>query len=555
MVNLTQEPGPLTLSRNQIVYKFLATDVFGNIYGPKPASAQLTAGDTGYPDGSTVTITINNIDGVSHSVQFFAVTNPGTPNQILAATGTIDISYYDTVAAKIQQHPEIGPFLVMSTDDDDPFFNLIATGINTSDNFSVSFAQTGISGATTVETAAVPDNTPTNYRIIVEVFVETADSTYDSIAIVEAIPDADGMAVFDFAEDIHKAIVGTLATPPLPSVDNVDVIKSDVIRQHLVRYREDYDGVTPSWTVAGYKRTLCGGIEKQLFADAGFFSSFGADNSILSWYPSGKTVSLDQPEYLPYYNYHDTIKSIYLEVVLVDEDGNTTTVDKFYTPTIFADPESIYLIPVGYNQLELSNEGVAVKKYIVRVAEKPETPTPDPPTYFSQARIYYVDDNYYHDKRYITYLNSFCLPETLRCLGVQDKTLNIERQISDNILPVEYQALESETQQHDHLYQNEYTYRSGYLSKAEVDALQELLIYNNTYEIIDGDYRALLLTTDKFNLYSSRQFLHSIEFRAVPRYKEKNYSNKNIPLGDAVAAGGWNTGDGFWWEENNKAYT
>ena len=554
-VAILQQPDPISLSRNQIVYKIQANDAFGNIYGPKAATAELNSPAAGYPVNSTIQVEWTNTDGTTSSITFTAVATPTADDQILASVANQTITYFEQVAEKISSHPSISPFLTVSADDNAPTFTLNFTATDSNASISITITPTGITGSSTTSTDAVADNTPDNYRVIAELFFENNDGLFESKLTISEKPDGSGVIAFDLADDLHKLLKDSFTSPPIPAFDNNIPLQSNILKKFYIRYREDYDGFTATWSESAIKKVMAGGLSKQNFANRDFFGSLHEGNSLLTWYPTGKTVSKEQPEYIAWYNYTDAQQVIYLEVKMLEEDGTETVIRKFEANLVTVQPEEVYLLPCGYDQLELEDQGLDIKKYTVRVALS-EDPIPVTATYYSQSRSFYVDTTYYHDSRYIVYLNGFSVPETLRCLGIKDTFLEVQRQEAEQILPINYQELAAEYTQYDVSFFNPYIYRSGYLSQGEVDALQELLIYNYSYEVRTDGFLPLRITDTRYSIFTSRQFLHSIQFRVRSRYTEKAYSNGNIPLDNPSAAPGfWNTGDANWWDGNSQPWS
>lgn len=552
MLVQNEYPGDISLSKNQMIYKFRATDGTGVPYGPHGVSAEVTTNILSYIAENTLSVQWTEPDGTNKQVNFIAKTTPNPTSLIefQAQTGAIPADeYFPVVAAKIQAHPYISPHFTVQSIFIDPKWQIKITATDTDPDWDVNFIITGISGSsepTTSTAGVVADNTPDNYEVLIELFFQPVwDGEYLKIAFLSAKPDKDGYVIFDIQDMIHKQIKASFINPPMPVFSNTEPQLANIIRRHYVRYRENFTGATTNWTYSGYYKTLCGGIKKNLFADYGFFFELDKDNSLLTWYPDGKTVSTDQPEYIAWFNYMDEDTEVMLEVTIMDADGNIDVLIKHDTGDIILVPKKeVLLIPVGYDQLELGDESMDIVKYSVRVIKYVEIPTI--PTFYSQPRSFYVDKCYYEDKRYIAYFNGFCVPQTLRCLGQLSKDLIVDRTEAQKVLEPAYGSLESETFQFEETFMNYFVYRSGYLSRFEVDALQELLIYNDAYEIYNEGYIPLRLTDKKYKIGESRQFLHSIEFKAEPRFIEKSYSNIVMPLDPGQY--GWSTDLGEFWQ-------
>lgn len=553
MISVLQQPGSISFSKNQVVYKFFASDVMGNAYGPKAASAQITTTDQAYPIGASLKVSWTDADGLSKFVDFAFNDTPTGESQLQAQpSGQLSLQYFASIAEKIGNHHLISPYFTVDSNQVGTDFQILITAIDTSLSWSVNFTETNTGDVVTSNTStpATADNTPDNYGLLVDIFLEeTCNGVYNKIATLEGDPDPNGIIVFDIAEMLSKEIAEGYNVPPVPNFNNTAPLIADNIRNHYVRYREIFDGSEDDWTNISEKKILHGGIKTNLFAAFDFFASMSETNSFMTWYPDGKLLSKDQPEYIAWYNYQLVPREIKLEVTLVNVDGTSTIISKHDIDPITVEANDVCLIPVGYSQLDLSAQaGLEIKKYLVRVKSTNDT------DYFSQSKSYFVDSSYRQDNRYIMYLNSFSVPEVLRCTGTQDKSLKVEAEESERVLPVGYQSLESQSIQFNESFANEFIYRTGYLNKYEVDCLQELLIYNNAYEIHEDGYVALKITSKSYDLYNTRQKLNSLQFKAELRFKDKSYSNINIPLSPLQS--GWaNNPNEFWWGENQQPWT
>ena len=548
MIEVLQQPENIALSNNQLVCKFRAITDFGKPYGPVGAKATIGVGATGFPAASTLILTWTDTNGAQSIVTFTAVASPSSDNEIQSAATAQPFSYFEAIAAKIQNHPHIAPYFILSAGDDDPTYLITAQSIDTNESITIAWTSTDVTVGSNSATPAEPDDTPGNYKLEVDVYQEGVH-----LGIVQGDPDKDGIIAFDISEILHKSMIEGRAYPPIPVFGNTLPLLSNTTKQYHLRYRETFDDSDEGFQYLDTKKLLYGGIKKNLFADYDFFTSLTETNSILTWYPNGKDVSLDQPEYISWYNYLPTTEKIMLSVRLINEEGDATTFFKFLEDPIDVLPGHVINIPVGYNQLGIGDEDFETVKYTVQVCQHQAAPA-IPIIYYSQLRSYYVDDNYYHDKRYIMYLNGFGVPQTVRCLGELDTGLTITRQTSEKILPIDYKSLESETIQVDAEYKTPFTFRTGYLSKWEIESLQELLIYNDAYLITERGFTPIHLTEKKFNLGGSRDSLHSLTFKAVPRFTDKNYSNINFPF--EAAQTGWATDPNtFWWDDNSQNWS
>lgn len=560
MLTLLSQPASIALSRNQLVFKFEVTDGSGDAYGPIGVRSRVeTSGASTFANDDTLVIDWTEPDGSTHSFTFTAKTTPTDDDHIPAdISGYISLQeYFADVANHINANPIISPLFTSYMVSDSPNIYLYIETQEISNNWAVAFDISGItppSFSTTDYDTITADNTPTNYKVFLDVFFESSfeSGTFEKVVELDSEMDEDGIVTFNIENIIHSETKESLSNPPLPVFDNDELFLSDTLRRYYVRYREDYDGISPSWTTVDIKNIVCGGIAQNLFADFDFFTNLAANNSLLSWYPDGKYVSTDQPEYIHWYNYTGSTQNIVLEVKRYGASGLINSFYAFDTGSpIDIEDSKIISIPAGYDQLDINNTNCL--KYTVRVVDASSDWEGGSPSYFSQERNYYVDYKYYEEKRYIQYLNGFCLPETMRCIGAFSNQLNVTREESRKILTPDYSSTFTEKFQHEEEFENRFTYRTGFLTRYEVDALQEAMIYNKIYEVYDYGYIPLFNEDKKFDIYDTLQDLFSIEFKATPALYGRTYSNLNIPLSDdqegwALVAGDyWRTRFGLKW--------
>jgi len=218
-----------------------------------------------------------------------------------------------------------------------------------------------------------------------------------------------------------------------------------------------------------------------------------------------------------------------LEIVGYTEDSTLSTIFLFDNNGGFdVNPNECVVFPVNYLIISIQNN--VVLKFTIRIVDGTSAYDSGSPVYLSPLRTYYVDYDYYDTVKTLLYLNSFFLPETLRLTGEQKKDLQVSRQISQRILEANYSTVSKEVEQFDFDWDNVWTFRTGHIRKAEVDALQELLIYNSAYEITETGYRPLLLDGRRYEIENSLEFLNSLEFSAVRALKAVNYLNFFLPI-------------------------
>ncbi len=553
MITLIEQPAPLVLTRNPAILKIRATDANGQAYGPKAAGVRLTLTAAAFADGEQLSLQWTDAEGSQSSVAFTVVVNPTEAEQLPSRAGQSMIDYLQLLLDRFRAHPIVGSYFIIQSGNDFLEFRAIeaASGWLVEMTLLTTNAST-----TTLDYDS--DNTPNEYRLLLDVFTETGYQTgqYRIINKADGLPDGDGYCTWDFSSALETGLQAGLPEPPLPSWGIQDIIPAGNTIRYALRYREDYQDIYTEMPIDGQWQTLpsqlamSAGISQALFAESDFFSDIDASNSLLHWWPLGKTVAVDQPEYLAWYNYRGEASEIEVQLVTFTEAGQQDPSYPYAAQRYTVPTNEVALIPVSPTALGLGED---VLKYEIRVGwQNPNIVggINDPANgvrfdIYSPFRSYYIDRNYYQSVRYLQYLNGFNIPETLRCVGEFDLDLTVQRSIVEKVLQPDYEATTAELEQYQETWSNQFTYRTGYLRKAEVDALQELAIRSQVWEVTEAGYIPLQLTAKKFSIDATSRTLHTMTLKCEPRLKPRNYSNGEIELQPNQA--GWlTTGGGFW---------
>jgi hypothetical protein len=530
----------LALSRNAVLLKLKATDDAGEPFAAKGRQLQVISdGAAGIVEDDSILINFQEPTGIAQNILFTAKDTPLTENQIPTEnTDTYPslFDYFTAVAEKIQAHPRIYPVFRVYPATIDGAEAFVMQAIDTDDDFTISVTLFNIANAgySYEIIAPIASNIYNNYKVFADVVFETEYQTgrYERVATLEGAVDSNSNLTFDFSSILHKSFQNSMPTPPIPAWNNTEPYLADNLRRYYVRLYETYDGSdSVAEFLSSIHNTIYGGISQNLYADFDFFGSLGADNSLLTWLPEGRSIATDQDEYIFWYNYTGADKVISLETSIHNAAGTNITPTK-YSDGITVPAGQTAVIPVGYTQLDIESDAIDNPLYYdVRVLDYDELQSLNF-VYYSQSRRYYIDYAYSEETRYLMYMNGFGLPEVLRCTGNFSNQLEIDRQESRAILAPEFFGTAREKIQYDQDYDNVFTYRTGWLTPLEKEALQELLIYGMAYEVYDAGYIPLQIETNKFRIYDTQDRLVALEFSATPALKARNYSNLQIPLNE-----------------------
>jgi hypothetical protein len=542
---LTTPPNP-ALSRNPVTWKFQVTDGGGVPYGPRGNVATLDAQAGSFQPGDNFDLAWEDQAGLARAITFSCVASPVGIVQVPANPATL--ADYEAIAAIVQANYFIAPFFEITAAQLGPSeFRLTARARETGHDFQLAWNDASLSGTTTTDAAPPePDNTPDNLALFLDVFFEEnyQAGDYRRTVSLRSLPSKrNGECIFNISNILDREIARTAPRPPLPAFSASDTQRAPNLRNYYIRYRQQYDGATNflrDWQHLGTSRVLWGGISQALSAQTpDYLGNIDAGSSLLTWYPDGKTIAPQQPEWLGWYNYTLQAQQLVLEVKRYTETAQLGTIFA-HEDGIAIQPGETALVPAGPAQLDL---GATVVKYTVRIVDENSDWEGDDPEYLSPARTFYIDRDRYDEQRFLMYLNGFGVPCTLRCTGQHSRELEVERQIGERTLMPDYDTQAEELFQFDYFLQQVFTFRTGFLTRAEIEALQEMLAYNHLYEVDADGYIPLLITADQFRITETRQNLHTLEIPCRPRLRAKIYSgDTNVPLMLA-----WRTtGSSFW---------
>lgn len=534
MLILEQQPNAISFARNPIRYRFRTEDLNGDPYGQTGVVGRIIISEITEPslqNGETLKIDWSNAVE-NYSYTFVGHPIPSSQNQLQSEPHSLTAEeYMQSWLGVFQSHPVISAFFDVSFYSFGDFVGINLEDKSKNPDFTISFDHSDINQMDGSNFSVQPyqDNPlPENYSIQIDVFFQSDynDGAWKNVATLSEIPDVNGITELDLKDIIEAEIINSFEEPDLPIVGNTTMYVANNLRRFSIRYAE-YFGSPVSEENAVFADTrvaMCGGVDQSIYPNNSFLSGITEENSFLTWYPNGKTVSPDLPEFLPWYNYTGSGKNICLIIKTYDQDGVETETVLYNDSEEFLRVEAneVAIIPVGLEQLGFDDEDI--RKYCIQVRNYIPPDVVQDLELYSPERCYYVDWYHYNCLKTIVYFDGFCLPVVLRLTGRTKMDLSVNRLESNAVLPSDFTNTQREVFQYDFEWENTFTFRTGYLQKKEVDALQQILIYNHSYEIENGRYVPLHITDKTFRITECLQFLHSLEFRAIQSLKSYNFS-------------------------------
>jgi hypothetical protein len=550
-IDLITPPSDIVFARNPVIWKLRAAQTSGgDSYDATGVRADLEILITDrFATGETMTVEYTDPDGTTETVVFTA-SDPYTaideiPDNSWPGT---DGDYWNTVAAIIATHPRLAPFFTVAAV---TILGDLKIRIQAIEVFNWTLVVTNDAGFTVTDTAAAADATPDNYKVRLEVFFENTYKAgdYTLAAQLEGTPAATtGYLYFDIST-VLAAQCRAARMEPLVPMYGIDVpVMADNLRRYYIRFTEEYDNpvVTQPWTYSDVKYAIDGGVSQMIFAESDVLAAMDVDDALFTWMPDGRTIGLNQPEYLNWFNFQHTDPVIpILEVKWYKvTDGTLGGTLYFYgtASQYFTDYETA-IIPIMPSLLGLDAIDDAYK-FTVQVGWDDGGIPGFAFIALSQVRTYFLDRDYQRSERYVQYLNSFGCPECWRCTGQYDKKLKVDRSLAERPLLPGYNELATDRFQFSRGFDHALTYRTGYISRGEAEVLQELLIAGDLYDVATDGYVPLQITSNDFAVTDTNQDLHAYVFACTPRLDSKNYSKKKVTI---AGNGAWQEVDGSNW--------
>lgn len=350
-----------------------------------------------------------------------------------------------------------------------------------------------------------PVTKPTNYTVELEFLFEYVygSATFTSVVTLEPVPNSDGEITVNIKELIHSEFMSNASfpEPPLPAIGSISAFVTDNIRNYQLRTREltGTDFSPGSWLDIGSDlKTIFGGITIDRSTELWDPSALTQPQSMFTWMPNNMMVGLDQPHYITVMGGGGIEAKLYsitntvLQTVSISDPGTATgeCATYFIGPKIFTDGN----VANGYKvTLEFQN---------------------------GESKQYYLD-HYRDGKMDLVFINGFGAAECVRMKGEVDETLQVQREKSDVIRRRDTPFSVGDVKQYGGSWDDEFMFRTGYISEGEARALKDMLAFNFLFRIRTDVYESLDIISDEVLINSTGQFMKALEFNAVRAVKKK----------------------------------
>jgi hypothetical protein len=169
---------------------------------------------------------------------------------------------------------------------------------------------------------------------------------------------------------------------------------------------------------------------------------------------------------------------------------------------------------VGAGHLELSD---TVVRWSV-VLTDPENAA------VSDTFEFVIDSKAYTQQRWFLFRNSFFAYELFRSTGITETTLEYDREQEDLAIEAEESSFNAPVTQFYARETQKVKASSGWVSKEMKNFLREFMLSNEIYEIIDGKFYPVVITSKKTSLFKDRDNNYALEFEYSRAYSDTSFT-------------------------------
>jgi len=337
-----------------------------------------------------------------------------------------------------------------------------------------------------LELAANNLATKPNLRFLCEVWLETSylSGVFVNIAGELVQPaDVDGRTTFDVS-----TLLDAYVQPDWPDHGQASVqLASQCFKRFYLQHSEQWDGSpAPTYTVRETHYLVYGGLDFDEYATQSYFAFLRPTvRPFLTWEPVQKEVFTDQPEFLYYHHDSLTDKTFEVLVTFTDSAGATTSAVLYAATGVQC--FEVWRLGVGLRQLRAAL-GPAVPADVVAwsVTLRSSATGAD----LSETRYYQLSEELPADRRYFLYANSVAGINTLACVGKTKREITFSNLVVQRSLQPKYDPARGDAYATNVAGVPTITANTGYLTPAQMEALQDFLLSEEIRYYDTDRYRA-----------------------------------------------------------------
>jgi len=396
---------------------------------------------------------------------------------------------------------------------------LVFTSKNNDSSLTVSLASDEVVHPilSITQTAVDISYTP-NLKLFVELFSFDLEGVEKSVVSAALAPDLGGRAFWDFSKPLSSFLLET--GTDRPSLYDVEFEKGKVIRSYFLQVTELYGepqlarGSIRSQTFV----TIYGGLPKNLLGTSlvNFLSVENRTNFLTT--SRTKRVTLDQPQWLSWFNITDNLEEVKVNIELELNDGS-------YYSFIAHTYESVgkfekLIIPIGLDQIGANDlyPDLTVVSYEIKLYSGANL--------LSETITYQVDNQYRPYKRFFLFQNSLGCYETFYTYGKKTNTLDFEKDSARVIQVRDFVLENAENIDLDITAQEKEKINTGFKSKAEIRAMRDFYLSKEKLTYVDGLWWPINMSSSSIDEFQDGNGLFAQSFEISGQHlQEMFYEN------------------------------
>lgn len=442
-------------------------------------------------EGANITFSWQEADNTLHSLTFIFRVLPNLENEIntwqeyFPPRPMLDFGgYMDYLANTLTAHSRLGLFFNIKLFQSDLLeCTLLVEANDRVKNFNIS--TTALSVNINAQIPYSPGNIPENYKIIYEII-----SSHKVISSGYGIPDSSGNVSINIKAVLKFLFLSQGLIPP--NFNTLSLYTAYNNFKYSIRITEEFGSPV---------------VRKNWLWQDNLKAVYTSEPTIWAMVcPNNKKINWEVPEYAAWANYSYKTQKIIIQTLYIDRDSETWQVSPNSIPINVGSSQTI-MIPI--QQVVNDNNAAIVRIRVI------DADTTEP---LSTWRQYYIDKYSHEEEKYLTFLNKYGVWESIRFTGSTGTASDVKRRDTSS-----YNGAFIITKTTDITLQRVWSFRTGFISKGESFAIEQLVSSYYIFEVNTEGYIQLRLTDTRYIPDDGQKEKFSWEIKATP------VENLNIP--------------------------
>jgi len=360
------------------------------------------------------------------------------------------------------------------------------------------------------------------HRVDIKVYFESDynSNIFEAVSEQTTSVDGNGIQNIDISNILDSETKNSFETPPIPDVYNSNQTeKATVLRKFFIEAVEKWDNMIAdqNWQTSEVFAVHYGGVSMDDFARQNPFEYLKSQYKSLTWWKDKKRLYPDQSDWMNVMNasVKDDSYTATLEILYKDATSDISTIGSQYLKMW-----ETMIITVGFQQLQIiaiQNPNKEVYAWKVRVENG------DNVVVYRRTYMLSQPDNF--KTRTLIYLNSFGLPESFVATGFWKDDITTSNEIASHSLAHDYKSINGRDFVFNKLARNNFSARTGALSKDEAKSLQDVLNVSPVFLLEKGYLVPVIIDSSSFEIDDEESIIQTLEFDLSKSLEVRNVSN------------------------------